>query len=287
MWPRPEALLSLVDFPVVSERLAEEFGGTGRVRDGLRTLFSHGATLAVATQGERGATALGSTGWVESAGFAIKPVDTTGAGDGFRAGFVWGVLEGKSATDVLRIANASGALNCLALGAQPGLPTREDVETLVTSQALGETNAMRNSKTTSGRAMLVVTLLLLAVGAGGYNYHRNLVAETVEQGGRPFKGYADQDLVDLKAAYGMQVDSRKGDYDRLAKRRQKSASNKELLAEKILNFERIQRAGDEKRAMAGFVAENQARVQEIEAELAYRQSLNAGLAVHIKRLTTI
>ena len=134
-WPNPQALLSLVDFPVVPQHMAEEIGGTGNVRDGLRALLQSGAKLAVATRGEQGALALSrDTEWLESPGFAIEPVDTTGAGDAFRAGFTAGLLEGLNASQVLELANAAGALNCLALGAQAGLPTRPELDVLIRSQ---------------------------------------------------------------------------------------------------------------------------------------------------------
>lgn len=286
-WPQAEALLSLVDFPVVSERLAEEFAGTGSVREGLRAISSHGATLAVATRGERGSLALSDTGWIESEGFAIEPVDTTGAGDAFRAAFVWGVLAGMSAERVLEVANAAGALSCLALGAQAGLPMSADVAELVRSQPVRESRAVRNARTTSGRAMLIALALLLLAAGGAYNYHRNLLAEQADRGSRPFKGYADQALEDLKVAYRGQIDSRKDRYQALAGRRVKTNARSDLLDDKIADFERIQRAGNEKRAVAGEVAENQARLVEIEAELAYRQYVKGGVTLHIKRLTTL
>ncbi len=146
---------------------------------------------------------------------------------------------------------------------------------------------MRNQKTTAGRATLVALVLLLLAGAAGYNYHRNYEAEQAEQGVRPFQGYADQDLHDLKAAYRGQVDSRRDRYEQLAKRRTASRSGNEMLDENIANFERVQRAGNEKRAVAGIVAENQARLREIEEELAYRDYVTDGLAVHLKRLIQI
>ena len=49
----------------------------------------------------------------------------------------------------------------------------------------------------------------------------------------------------------------------------------------------MQRKSEAKRAVAGVVAENQARLYEIEAEIAYRRYVTGGLSVHIKRLTTI
>lgn len=146
---------------------------------------------------------------------------------------------------------------------------------------------MRDTRTNSGRAIVIVLALLLLAGGGAYNYHRNLNAEVAEQGERPFKGYADDDLRDLEAAYGAQVDSRQSRYQELKTRRVKTSDSAVLLDEKVADFERIQRAGNEKREMAGVMAENTARLHEIQSELAYRDYRNSGMKVHIERLTTI
>jgi len=130
-WPRPEALLQVVDFPVVSRRLAEEWGGTGSVRDGLQFLMSHGSRLAVATLGELGALAAAGDRTFQSPGFRVKVADLTGAGDGFHGGFLRALSLGLSIDEALRTANAVGALNCQALGAQGGLPTRTELSSFL------------------------------------------------------------------------------------------------------------------------------------------------------------
>ncbi len=134
-WPNADKLLATVDFPVVSRRLAEELGGTGSVRDGLRSLGCHGARLAVVTLGNLGALAgAGERIW-QSPGFRVPVADLTGAGDGFRGGFLWALLEGFDPAQVLRVANAVGALNCQALGAQGGLPNRSELESFLRSHS--------------------------------------------------------------------------------------------------------------------------------------------------------
>jgi sugar/nucleoside kinase (ribokinase family) len=59
---------------------------------------------------------------------ATLVVDSTGAGDVFRAGMLFGLDRGASLDDCLRFASAAGCLNCRALGATAGLPTREEIE---------------------------------------------------------------------------------------------------------------------------------------------------------------
>ena len=57
----------------------------------------------------------------------------TGAGDVFRAGFIYALLRGWSTPDLLRFANAAAAVSCTRLGALGGIPTLEEVEELAAS----------------------------------------------------------------------------------------------------------------------------------------------------------
>jgi sugar/nucleoside kinase (ribokinase family) len=67
---------------------------------------------------------------VRTPALRVDCVDSTGAGDAFRGGFAAGCLtmpEGD-VEEVLAYANAVAGLNCRALGARGGMPTRADVE---------------------------------------------------------------------------------------------------------------------------------------------------------------
>jgi ribokinase len=55
-------------------------------------------------------------------------VDTTGAGDAFRAGLAVRLAEGAAIDEAAQFANAGGALACLTPGAEPSMPTRAAVE---------------------------------------------------------------------------------------------------------------------------------------------------------------
>jgi sugar/nucleoside kinase (ribokinase family) len=59
---------------------------------------------------------------------AVTPVDTTGAGDCFDAGFLHAWLAGRPAEACLRMANICGALSTEAYGGIAGFPSRERVE---------------------------------------------------------------------------------------------------------------------------------------------------------------
>ena len=64
-------------------------------------------------------------------GFAVDAVDTTGAGDVFHAGAVYGLLQGWPVDDTLRFAAAAAALKCERIGGRPGIPTLERALRLV------------------------------------------------------------------------------------------------------------------------------------------------------------
>ena len=96
-------------------------------------LLAKGPRSVVMKLGGRGALAVDRTGAiVRAAGFKVEVVDTTAAGDAFTGALAVGRAEGKSLREAVRFANAAGALCCRAFGAQPALPTRGEVDAMLT-----------------------------------------------------------------------------------------------------------------------------------------------------------
>jgi sugar/nucleoside kinase (ribokinase family) len=84
--------------------------------------------IAVVKRGPAGAIAA-SGGVIHRAGSrSIVPVDTTGAGDSFDAGFIAARLDGRSVDDALAYAVACGSLSTRAAGGTEGQPTRDEVD---------------------------------------------------------------------------------------------------------------------------------------------------------------
>ena len=77
-------------------------------------------------------------------GFSVESVDTTGAGDGFVAGLLFGILqhqenwmEESTLRKICRLANAVGALTTTQRGAIPALPTFEQVHSFLAGSRKG------------------------------------------------------------------------------------------------------------------------------------------------------
>ncbi len=78
--------------------------------------------------GHEGAVALVKGDLLYVRGFEVNVVDTTGAGDVFHAGFIYGLLQNWEVVEILRFANAVAALKCRDLGGRKGIPTLEQVQ---------------------------------------------------------------------------------------------------------------------------------------------------------------
>ena len=83
---------------------------------------------AVIKLGPDGAMANKDGEITSATGFPIDPIDTTGAGDSFAAGFVSSYLRGQPVSECLGVANACGALSALQVGGTKGQPTRQTLK---------------------------------------------------------------------------------------------------------------------------------------------------------------
>lgn len=86
--------------------------------------LQRGATGVALKLGPMGGAIHTSAGRVAAAGFPVQVVDTVGAGDGFAAGIISGLLDGLGPMECLRRGNAVGALAVTVRGDTGGLPTR-------------------------------------------------------------------------------------------------------------------------------------------------------------------
>ena len=135
--PGIAALLAEIDLIVTARTFPEAFTGISGVGSALAALARRfGPALVCATLGSEGSLAIVEGKEIHSPGFQVPVVDTTGAGDVFRGGFIAGWLAAgprAQAEHVLDYANAVAALKCRALGARTAIPRRAEVERFLAS----------------------------------------------------------------------------------------------------------------------------------------------------------
>lgn len=85
------------------------------------------------SRGAAGSLAIRPAGIQEMAATDVAVIDTTGAGDAFAAGCLWGLLDRADDATILLRGNALGGLACRSLGARTALPTRAEAEALLAS----------------------------------------------------------------------------------------------------------------------------------------------------------
>jgi sulfofructose kinase len=131
-----EALLEKVDYLITSRDIPGRLVGEPDLRrslPGVRSRF--GCQLAAATLGHQGVLAWDGLRFHYAPAFQVTAVDTTGAGDIFHAGFIYGLLQGWPLPRQLEFACAAAALNCTALGARGGIQSVENINKLIATGA--------------------------------------------------------------------------------------------------------------------------------------------------------
>jgi fructokinase len=136
LWPSAEAAregmftgLNFAHIVKVSEEEVEFLAGG----DDITPLWRQETQIIAVTRGAKGATIYTRKDQVDMPGFSVNTLDTTGAGDGFVAGMLVGILEHwgnhlAHLKQIAQFANAVGALATTQLGAIPALPTRVAVD---------------------------------------------------------------------------------------------------------------------------------------------------------------
>lgn len=119
--PNESEAASLVELPVESIQDAEV---------AARALHNKGAKNVVVTIGDRGSLLFDGEQVHMIEPYPIDPVDTTAAGDAFAGALAVFWAESGNLIESVRLANAAGAIAASREGAQPGMPSRMDIETL-------------------------------------------------------------------------------------------------------------------------------------------------------------
>ena len=122
-----DAIIAAQDFPCA----LTGHGEPGRAIEALAREF--GASVVAVTLGDEGSLTWCGGREFRTPGFKVDCVDSTGAGDAFRGGFAAACLlmPAGNVEEIVAYANAVAALNCRALGARGGMPTRDEVSVMM------------------------------------------------------------------------------------------------------------------------------------------------------------
>ena len=132
----PDDLIALADFLIPNETELSLLTGMDvedipSAEQAARALLQRGAKHVILTLGSKGALIVdeGISTHVDT--FKVNVVDTTAAGDAFIGGFANALLQNRSLEEAVQYGCACGALATTKFGAQPSLPTKEEVEKLI------------------------------------------------------------------------------------------------------------------------------------------------------------
>jgi len=129
-----DPLLANVDYLIVSRDFPARLSGKTNLQESLPELQRRfGSRLTAATLGTDGVLAWDGEQFHYGRAYQVPAVDTTGAGDIFHAGFIYGLLQNWPLQRNLDFACAAAALNCMAAGARGGIQIIEKIETLMSN----------------------------------------------------------------------------------------------------------------------------------------------------------
>lgn len=127
-------LLPLIDILIGSKEFPRRVTGIADERAALMEMRARfGCAIVGMTIGAAGAVVYCEGEFIESPGYAAPGGcrDTTGAGDAFHGGFLYGFLTGEDLETSLNLGNAVAAMKCSALGARTALPTERELKSFL------------------------------------------------------------------------------------------------------------------------------------------------------------
>lgn len=132
LYPGVEDLIRNVDYLIVSRDFPTRLTGETDLHTALRHIQrNYGCRLAAATLGPGGVLAWDGSEFLHRSAYRVPVVDTTGAGDIFHAGFIYGLLQSWPLDRQLDFACAAAALNCTAEGARGSIQSVANIAELI------------------------------------------------------------------------------------------------------------------------------------------------------------
>ncbi len=119
-------LASQSDHFIASEKFGQALVGADDPEQACRQIVALGPAVAAVTLGDRGYVALDRGTLIRGAAQPAHTIDTTGCGDVFHAGYIYGLLQGWDPTRSLTGAARAAARVSEQLGGRAGIPALND-----------------------------------------------------------------------------------------------------------------------------------------------------------------
>jgi sugar/nucleoside kinase (ribokinase family) len=128
-------IMKHIDVFFMNETEAQHYSRCTGNNESIRFLARYSDHIVVKL-GAEGAMAVKNGNLSYQSGYSVKCIDTTGAGDSFNAGYIYGYLTHKEVKDCLIYGNACGAMSVSSYGGSTGTPDRETLEQFINDNAV-------------------------------------------------------------------------------------------------------------------------------------------------------
>jgi len=124
-------ILNEIPYASMNELEALRITNTTKIEDAAKKLVSLGIEKLFIKLGSKGSLYYSENETIFCESFKINPIDTTGAGDSFTAGIIYGLLNRMPVKKILKFANACGAITCLKKGTTESFPTLKQINSFL------------------------------------------------------------------------------------------------------------------------------------------------------------
>jgi sugar/nucleoside kinase (ribokinase family) len=128
-------IMKYIDVFFMNEMEAQHYSRCTANNESIRFLARYSDHIVVKL-GAEGAMAIKNENLTYQSGYSVNCIDTTGAGDSFNAGYIYGYLTHKEVKDCLIYGNACGAMSVSSYGGSTGTPDMETLEQFINDNAV-------------------------------------------------------------------------------------------------------------------------------------------------------